>query len=292
MNDLTRLDSTVKSLGLTADYGRMLGIIQESESAVALAAAQHGKSHSQFQYANLDCSGPVAGPTKIRNWRHVLAVIQQTRDALNEAAFSLRECRARAELFSAKAMEVAEQDSPQAELLELLRIKSDQQKSRAAAIERNMAGAIRKLATYTLQFQELERQIRQELAKSESEPITEEDFERDEARFHVMKAFQQALQAARAHGRIDHGNLIYLDDLGISGRLATEDVGLYLKREHEYCLAHPDHVAEVHAMQRAWLADMAAKYANCPHRSAEAKGLIPGVLSEAVLALSCEGGEP
>lgn len=289
MNDLTRLDSTVKSLGLTADYGRMLGIIQESESAVALAAAQHGKSHSQFQYANLDCSGPVAGPTKIRNWRQVLAVIQQTRDALNEAAFTLRESRARAELFLAKSLELADQNSPQAELL---RIKSHQNESRAAAIERNMAGAIRKLAAYTLQFRELERQIRADLGKADEEPITEEDFERDEARFHVMKAFQQALQAARAHGRIDHGNLIYLDDLGISGRLATEDVGLYLKREHEYCLAHPDHVAEVHAMQRAWLADMAAKYADCPQRSAEAKGLIPGVLTEAVLALSCEGGEP
>jgi len=284
MNDLTTVEQIVQQLGLSTQYGQMLAIVQESEQAVALATAQHGTGHSQFQYATIDCSGPVAGPTKLRNWRQVLAVIEHTRDALDEAAFKLREARIKEAIFAEKAGKI---DGPQSELL---RIKADKEASHAGMIERSMAGAIRKLVTYTLQFRELERQIRAELGKPDDEPITEEDFERDEERFHIMKVFQQAIQAARGNGRIDHGNMIYFDDLGIPGVMAQEEVGKFFETERRYRELNPSHVAEVYGLQLDFLEAMARKFKGCSASLARSRGLLPGVLHDATLKLSHEGG--
>jgi len=281
------LISTMTSgLPLAPEYGRMLDLIRDAEPAVALATAQHGKSHSQFQYAMLDCSGPVAGPTKLRNWRQVLAVIERTQDALNEAALKVREHQAIVAVLKKN------QRTEEAEEAALTQVKIDEALLHSQMAQRAMAGAVRQLALYTLQFQELERQIRVDLGKAVGEPITEEDFERDEERFHIQKAFQQALQAARVLGHIDHGNMIYLDDLGISGAAATADVAAFLQQEARAMNEKPNDVLRLHALEREWLNGMADRYAGCARSVAKAKGLIPGVLTDAVLSLSKEGDEP
>ena len=68
------------------------------------------------------------------------------------------------------------------------------------------------------------------LVKVGKETITEEDYEREEARYHIMTCMKQALNAARARqGIIDEGNLIYLFDLGINAAQAQAEVFAYLR---------------------------------------------------------------
>jgi hypothetical protein len=83
----------LKDLGLSVrpEYAGMLSVIEANRENVALALQQHGKSHTQFQYAMLDNAGPVAGPTKLRNMRQILAVIERTEAALQEAYYKRRE---------------------------------------------------------------------------------------------------------------------------------------------------------------------------------------------------------
>lgn len=288
MNEgMVKIEEDTKALGLTSEYKDMLAIVRESAQAIAVATAQHGKSHSQFQYAMLDCAGPLGGLTKLRNWRQILAVIERTRDALEDASFKLG-----LQQVKIKKLRGAIDITPASDIKsETLQIKLQEAECHVERLKRNMAGAIRKLTTYTLQFRELERQIRMELNKADDEPITEEEFERDEERFHIMKAFQQGLTAARAHGRIDHGNMIYFDDIGISGTMAQEDVKNFLDAERVYRDKNPGYVHEVHGLECDFLFAMAKKYAGCAEKLARAKGLLPGILHEATLRLYEQTGE-
>jgi len=268
-------------LALAPEYKGMLDIVVQAEKGILNATAQHSKSHSQFQYALLDCSGPIAGLTKLRNWRQVLAVIDRTKDALEESSRTIRQNVIQLRILDKKYS--AEQDPDQ---LALLTIEMDKIEYQTERTKYAMSGAIRKLATYVLHFKELERQIREELNKAPDEPITEEEFERDEERFHIIKAFQQGLQAARTFGKIDHGNMIYLDDIGISGSLAQTDVTEYLRAEERYRSLNPTYVHEIHALEREFLFSMAKKYAGCGLQMTTAKGLRTGILDEVVLKLN------
>ena len=261
MNSLTPL----KEIALTQQaeqYRPMLSVIEENRDSVALALSHHGKTHTQFQYAMLDNAGPVAGPTKLRNMRQVLAVIDRTEAALQESYFSLEE----------KRLDLEEAiDSRPANARTELKIRK--LKSEISRAESATAGAVRKLAAYYEQYKHLEAQIKDELGVDE---ITESDFERDEERFHVMKVFEQALCAARAQGgRIDHGNMIYFHDIGINGGCAQADVLGYLQRESEVapkCV----NVHEMHRMECDFLDEMAKKYAGCGKRYSQRKGLLAG----------------
>lgn len=276
--ELIDISNVSKSLGLQPEYKGMLDIIERADVAIANATQQHGKTHSQFQYAALDCSGPIAGFTKLRNWRQVLAVIDRTREALEDAYINLQEQELALDLL------LQQQDDPKNED-PFLHIKIARASVQVNRIKRNMAGAIRKLSTYVLQFNELERQIRIELNKKEDEPITEEDFEKDEERFHIMKVFQQALQAARSNGgRVDHGNMIYFDDVGINGSLAQDDIKKYLSEiEPRYYQLNPKDVHGMYALEVQFLKEMAKKYSGCSKGLIEAKGMLSGVLPEVTL---------
>lgn len=250
-------------LNLTADeYKPMLAVIEEGRPAMLAAVAQHGKSHTQFQYSMLDNSGPIAGPTKLRNMRQILAVIDRTEAALEEAYHSQRqkECESR---------QLRESEN------ELDQLKAEELESQVRRGQSSVTGAIRKLAAYYEQYQSLEQQIKDELGKDE---ITEADFERDEERFHVMKAFEQALCAARATaGRVDHGNFIYFHDIGINGTCAQADINIYFQEEVKRVEGIKS-IHDMHAFETIFLEDMAEKYAGCSVDYAKRKGLT-GVMS-------------
>ncbi len=280
IGELKRMSDLIeqtKSIGLTSDYQLMLDIITESEGAITSASTNYGKSHSQFQYSLLDCSGPIAGPTKIRNQRQVLAVIERTKDALDDALLSIRET----EIRKKKLEEENIAEEPYNDDLQQLEIKKLELQERR--IKKAILGAVRKLTTYVMYFRELDCQIRKELKKGPEDPITEEDFERDEERFHIMKAFQQGLQAARSHGRIDHGNMIYMDDIGISGTMAQLDVRQFLEIESK-AIADNKSVHEIYNLEYQWLQSMSEKYKGCSKNLSEIKG-IPLMVSEALIRI-------
>lgn len=263
----------IENLSLTAGerYRPMLDLIDRSRPGILAAVAQHGKSHTQFQYAMLDNAGPIAGPTKLRNMRQILAVIDRTEAALEETYHKQRQDECRVRMFREKGGE-------------LMELKAQQLESQLRRSQSSIQGSIRKLAAYYEQYQNLESQLKEELGKDE---ITEADFEADEERFHIMKAFEQALCAARSNGgKIDHGNLIYFHDIGINGRLAQEEITRYFQTEQDQCDNLSVH--QMHELECSFLEAMAEVFKGCGAAYAKRKGLLTGLSQVATLGYQRE----
>jgi hypothetical protein len=133
-------------------------------------------------------------------------------------------------------------------------------------IENSIKGALRKASFFSTQYDAL----MQKLGKEE---ITEEDYEVNEARHHVMTAMKQALIAARTRGgMIDEGNHIYLFDMGINGAVAQAEIIAYLQMEEEMLIKGE---IPTHEMTINWLEACADKFAKCGTDFAELRGFIP-----------------
>ena len=103
--------------------------------------------------------------------------------------------------------------------------------------------------------------------------ITEEMYEDDQRRYHVMTAFAQGLHSARARGgSIDEGNLIYLFQLGINGGVAQRQVTELLMAEEAL---FNEGKAPTHEYTLSWLEGCADAYADDSIRYAELRGLLP-----------------
>jgi hypothetical protein len=108
------------------------------------------------------------------------------------------------------------------------------------------------------------------LKKLGKEDITEEEYEKEEANYHVMTCMKQALNAARSRGGvIDEGNLIYLFDMGINSAQAQAEVYAYLKMENDMM---DKGQAPTHEMTMQWLEACAAKFSQDANKFAERRG--------------------
>jgi hypothetical protein len=109
------------------------------------------------------------------------------------------------------------------------------------------------------------------------EVITEEMYEANESKAQVMRAFSQALAAARSRqGMIDEGNFIFFQDLGINGAAAQRELITYLEMEQHLLNEGKVPTFEV---QYGWLDAVSDKFAPQVALYAEHRGLIPQVES-------------
>lgn len=236
------------------EYGRMLQNIQERMPAVERDTSNFHKSHSQFMQVTLD----VTAITPIRSIKHTLAEIDRTRAALQEAYINLRKKqvevkRKQAELE--KAEDPLDREMLSIEILEL--------SAQLEGTQNHVNGALRKMNFFVNQHKQL-------LEKIGKEEITEEDYEREEARYHIMTCMKQALNAARSrNGVIDEGNLIYLFDLGINAAQAQAEVFAYLNMENQLI---SNGQAPTHEMTMRWLEACADKWAEDPGKFAARRG--------------------
>ena len=130
-------------------------------------------------------------------------------------------------------------------------------------IENSAKGAIRKMSFLMTQY----RSVLDHIGKDH---ITEEDYEREEKRYHVMTALKQALNSARPRGGvIDEGNSIYLFDIGVNVSHAQAEIFNYLKIENEM-IANGS--APSHEMTVEWLEKCADKFQDCSERFAASRG--------------------
>ena len=236
------------------EYKSMLTNISEKMPAVTQATSNFHKSHSQFMGVTLD----VTAITPIRSIKHTLAEIDKTRAALQEAYISVRKKEVQLKKKERKLATCV--DDLQLELLEIeiLEIQGQLESSR-----NHMQGAVRKMNFFTNQYDNLMEHI----GKDE---LTEEDYELEEARYHIMTCMKQALNSARPRGgQIDEGNLIYLFDLGINAAQAQAEVFAYLQWENKVISEGkaPEHEATV-----KWLEGCADKWAGCPAKFANSRG--------------------
>jgi hypothetical protein len=132
-----------------------------------------------------------------------------------------------------------------------------------ANIMNSVQGAIRKMSFFTTQYQSI-------LQKLGKEDITEQEYEIEEVKYHIMTCMKQALNAARARGgQIDEGNLIYLFDMGINSAVAQKEIYNYLKRENEM-MAQGENPS--HEMTMQWLEHCAELFKDDSRKFADRRG--------------------
>ena len=236
------------------EYKSMLSNIAEKAPAVAQATSNFHKSHSQFMGVTLD----VTAITPVRSIKHTLAEIDRTRSALQEAYIGMRKKENKLKKLERKLEE--ETDDLERELLE---IKIVEAQSHLASTRNHVQGAVRKLNFFTNQYDNL----MQKIGKDE---LTEEDYELEEVKYHIMTCMKQALTAARSRGgSIDEGNMIYIFDLGLPAAEAQAEVFAYLSWENEMMVNGkiPQHSDTV-----KWLEKCADKWAHCPAEFANSRG--------------------
>ena len=238
------------------EYKQMLTNINATLPAIKQSSSNFYKSHSQFMGVMLD----VTAITPIRSVKHTLAEIDKTRMALEEAHLKMmkKEIELKEKekkLEDGEYENEFERDRLELEILEI--------KVNMSNIQNSISGAIRKMNFFTNQYKNI-------LKKLGKEDITEEEYEKEEANYHVMTCMKQALNAARARGGvIDEGNLIYLFDMGINSAQAQAEIYAYLKMENDMMEKGK---APTHEMTMQWLEACAAKFSSDANKFAERRG--------------------
>jgi hypothetical protein len=246
MNDL--------ELSLPSQYTPMLKKIDDVLPLAKIDTENFNKSSSQFKVAILD----VVDLTPINSAKHFLAIIQQTRQALEEASIKLR--RKQIELKRKELELMASEGTDTDELV----IDIDELKMQIANLEESGRGAVRRLANALDQYQSI-------LTALGKDHLTELDYEKDQVRYHIMTAFNQALTAARSRGGlIDEGNHIYLFQLGINGAIAQREVSAFLEAEQE---AINNNATPTHEGIIKWLNLVADKFEQAPEQYAAARNM-------------------
>jgi hypothetical protein len=225
------------------EYNLMLKNIQDRMPAVTRDTSNFHKSHSQFMSVTLD----VTAITPIRSIKHTLAEIDRTKSALQEAYIGLRKKQVE---LKKKERELENCTDPLDR--ELLEIEILELNSHLEGTQNHVNGALRKMNFMVNQH----KQLLEKVGKNE---ITEEDYEKEESKYHIMTCMKQALNAARSrNGMIDEGNLIYLFDLGINAAQAQAEVFAYLNMENQLI---SNGNAPTHEMTMRWLEACADKWA-------------------------------
>ena len=238
------------------EYKQMLTNINSSLPAIKKSSGNFYKSHSQFMGVMLD----VTAITPIRSVKHTLAELDKTRMALEEAQLKMMkkdiELRKKErELDDGKYNDQFERETLETEILEI--------KVNMSNIQNSISGAIRKMNFFTNQYKSI-------LKKLGKDDITEEEYEKEESRYHVMTCMKQALNAARARGGvIDEGNLIYLFDMGINSAQAQAEIYSYLEMENKLMR---EGKAPTHEMTMQWLEACADKFSGDAEKFAERRG--------------------
>jgi hypothetical protein len=236
------------------EYNLMLQNIQDRMPAVTRDTSNFHKSHSQFMSVTLD----VTAITPIRSIKHTLAEIDRTKSALQEAYIGLRKKQVD---LKKKERELESCTDPLDR--ELLEIEILELNSHLEGTQNHVNGALRKMNFMVNQH----AQLLETVGKNE---ITEEDYEKEEARYHIMTCMKQALNAARSrNGMIDEGNLIYLFDLGINAAQAQAEVFAYLNMENQLI---SNGNAPTHEMTMRWLEACADKWQQDPATFAARRG--------------------
>jgi hypothetical protein len=239
---------------LPQEYTGMLSHIREGLPAVERVTENFYKSGSQFKNVTLD----ITDLTPISSVKHILASINKTKMALTEAQLGRKKTEINLKKKQ-KELETIEDEFDR----ELCQIEIIEMMSGLKTSEDVMKGAIRKLSFLMTQYQS----VMDHLGKDH---LTEEDYEREERRYHIMTAFKQALNSSRPRqGVMDEGNSIYMFELGINVGHAQAEILNYLRMEHQL---FQEGKVPTHEMTIKWLEACADLFENCPEKFAESRG--------------------
>jgi len=235
-------------------HKELLQAIYDDYPIIEKTTTLFNKTQSQF----MDSMLTLSQLTPLRSARQCTAEIKKSRLALEEALFKMQKLEVEIKLLQEKKAECSPLEN------ELYDIEIAEKRTQIKNITENAQGAIRRIAHYIAQYKNI-------LKKVGKETFTEEDFERDEERYHIMTVFSQALNAARSNGGVvDNGNFIYFFQIGISGTAAQIEIGKFFKQEEAY-LKRNELPPFEHTLD--WLDSMAEKYSGCAQKYAEYKSV-------------------
>ncbi len=255
------------------EHADMLADIKEGMPEIIRATSLFGKSQTQCMDNNLT----VTHLTKHRNVRQILAEVTSARSALREAHFGNWKKSIEVQM---KREEAKEEEGLKRQLLEVEALELESQLEETKLY---VSGAIRKVANYLVQYNSI-------LESKGIKGFNEVDVEEEEEEYHIMKAFEQGLCAARAHGGfIDEGNQIYLFQLGINGGVAQALLSGFLAYEQRMMMLEdsegkPKEGQEPsHELVLKFLQDMAKKFKGCTKKFAQWKGMTGTITESAAL---------
>lgn len=260
------LPDGVKKIELKPEYKQMMEIITQTSPMMNKATENFNKTQSQF----MDNMLTVSHPTILRNARQVLAEVNKAKMALREAALGCAEKEIDIEILKEQltgSMTLQERK---------IKIQIAKLENEISATMPAVEGAIRKVANYSEQYRSL-------MAAWGKDTFTEQDFEEQEEAYHIAKAFDQALTAARSrNGMIDEGNHIYFSQIGINGAAAQHCITEFLNREAALFRAEaiPNTVPQQirhsmpgHGIVTDFLISMVGRFKGCSTDYAQRKGM-------------------
>ena len=255
MNEITIKEIEKNLVQRKKEYAPMIKNISEHLPVIDKSIENFGKTQSQF----MDNMLTVSHPTPIRNVRQVLAEINKSLSALKEA-----EIKNRKKVNEIKRLERDLKEETDVLLKEKIDLEILEIENGLNEGKKYIGGAIRKINNYVNQYKNI-------LASLGVDDFSEIDFEAEEEKYHIMKAFEQALCACRSRqGIIDEGNLIYLCQIGINGTSGQQEILNYFRKEQDLLKEGLEPSKE---MELEFLHLMYAKYKGSAKTYSEHKGM-------------------
>jgi hypothetical protein len=247
-------------------YQGMLSIISDKLPVLQKAKENFCKTQSQF----MDNSLTLHQPTPIRLLHQILANCEKIESALQETYFKREKQKVELEvrqariqhLESVKIKSTSAQKVKEINLnLKMLDIEVREINQHLFNSERYINASIRQFTAYIEQYELI-------CKKHNIENLTEADYEAQEEEYHIKTAFTQAINASRSKisQRIDEGNFIYFQQLGISGYEAQKDIDNLLLEETKIQEGH-------YNLFLKFLDDVAKKYKGRSSTLMQNKGL-------------------
>jgi len=256
MNEITIKEIENNLVDRKKEYAPMIKNISEHLPVIDKSIENFGKTQSQF----MDNMLTVSHPTPIRNVRQVLAEINKSLSALKSAEIKNRKKVNEIKRLERDLKEETDDLLKEKIDLEILEIENGLNEGK-----KYIGGAIRKINNYVNQYKTI-------LASLGVSDFSEIDFEAEEEKYHIMKAFEQALCACRSRqGIVDEGNLIYLCQIGINGTSAQNDILKYFGKEQQDIKNGLEPSKE---QELVFLNDMYLKYKGSAKRYSEQKGML------------------
>lgn len=272
------LPEIMRTKGEVASFGGNTLAVNMEKANTAIAKMEYteriwDRSRSQFVLKNLVHSFP----SDWKNLRQISAEMQRKRDALREAKYSYTKKLQEAEIKKCDIEILEEQlteDKSQGERnkihaqINMLQLEISEIESGAEASVPKIEGALKEVLTLEKMHDTLTKRI----ADTEGikvDELTEEVFEKHEARSHIKYALIQAIREVRATGRINTGVQEYMEQCGINITHAMKDILTFLKSEGEVD-------DESTKLLYKFLDMMAKKYEKCADVQAELTGFDAG----------------
>ena len=238
------------------NHEEMISLVVKNLPEINKASTSFFKTQSQY----MDNVLTVSHPTPLRNIRQILAEINRSKAALQEAYYNNKK-----KVVEVKILERDIKKEKRQLEKELLIIEMEQKIAGLESSKVYISGAIRKITNYIVQYKSI-------LSSLNVTSFDELDFEKEEEEYHIKKAFDQAITAARSRsGTVDEGNHIYFNQIGINGAMAQVEIIRFLQIEGEMIKSGKE---PNHKMVTDFLDTMYKKFKGCTRKIIEHKSMI------------------